>query len=137
MAHCCVQILKPKQSVSLPIRSVHIKPSPVETDTTDVLLGLSRGKPRNQVNQKLTTRRHAPQLASENLPRAALDSSLPDRLLGPRAVQTALSSTDLLGLRIWWSYDVERASTRHLGFRHLLHVPVDLARAFHALKHCC
>ena len=46
---------------------------------------------------------HAPQLALENLPRAASDSSLPDRLLGPRAVQTAFSSTDLPGMRIWWS----------------------------------
>ena len=66
MAHCCVQFLKPKQSVSLPIRSVHIKPSPVKTDTTDVLLGLPRGKPRNTVNRKLATRCHASQLAPEN-----------------------------------------------------------------------
>ena len=66
MAHCCVQFLKPKQFVSLSIRSVHIKPSLVKTDTTDVLLGLPRGKPRNTVNRKLATRRHAPQLALEN-----------------------------------------------------------------------
>ena len=115
MAHCCVQILKPKQSVSLPIRSVHIKPSLVKTDPTDVLLGLPRGKPRNPVNRKLTTHRHAPQLAPENLPHTASDSSLPDRLLGPRVAQTALSSTDLLGLRIWWSYDVTCSHTRCLG----------------------
>ena len=100
MVHCCVQILKPKQSVSLPIRFVHIKPSPVEIDTTDVLLGLPRGKPRNPVNRKLTMRRHVLQLAPENLPRAASDSSLLDCLLGPHATQTALSSTDLLSLRI-------------------------------------
>ena len=80
---------------------------------------------------------HASQIASESLSHAASDSSHPDRLLGPRAAQTALSSTDLLRLRIWWSYDVTRASTRHLGFRHLLHAPVYLARAFHAPKHCC
>ena len=80
MAHCCVQILKPKKSVSLPIRSVHIKPSPVETDPTDMLLGLPRGKPRNPINRKLDTRRHAPQLAPENLPRAASDSWLLDRV---------------------------------------------------------
>ena len=129
MAHCCVQFLKTKQSVSFPTRSVHIKPSPVETDPTNVLLGLLRGKPRNPVNLKQATHRHAPQIASESLSRAASDSSLPDRLLGPRATQTALSSTDLLRLRIWWSYDIVRASTRHLGFRHLLHAPVDLARA--------
>ena len=116
MAHCCVQILKPKQSVSLPIRSVHIKTSPIETDPTDVLLGLQRGKPRNPDNQKLATRLHAPLLASESLSCAASDSSLLDRLLGTRAAQTAFSSTDLLGLRIWWPYDVARASTRHLGF---------------------
>ena len=80
---------------------------------------------------------HAPLLAPESLSRAALDSSLPDRLLGPRAAHTALSSTALLDLKIWWSYDGARAPTRHLGFRHLLHAPVDLARAFHAPKHCC
>lgn len=73
MAHCCVQILKPKQSVSLPFRSAHIKPSPVQTDTTDVLLGLPRGKPRNPVNRKQATRRHAPQIASESPTRAASD----------------------------------------------------------------
>ena len=66
MAHCCVQFLKPKQFVSLSIRSVHIKPSPVKTDTTDVLLGLPRGKPRNTVNRKLATGCHAPQLSPEN-----------------------------------------------------------------------
>ena len=126
-----------KKSVPLPIKSVHIKTLPVETDPTNVLLGLPRGKSRNPVNRKLTTRRHVPQLAPENLPRAASNSSLPDRLLGPRAAQTALLSTNLLSLRIWWSYDVARASTHHLGFRHLLHAPVDLARAFHAPKHCC
>ena len=110
--------------MALPVRSVHIKPSPVETDPTDVLLGLPRGKPRNPVSQKLATRRHAPQLASESGSRAALDSSIPDRLLGTRAALKALSSTDLLGLRIWWSYDVARASTRHLDFWPLLHAPV-------------
>ena len=120
-----------------PIRSVQIKTSPIETDPTDVLLGLPRGKPRNPDNQKLATRLHVPLLAPKSLSCVASDSSLPDRLLGPRAAHTALSSTDLLDLRIWWSYDVTRASTRHLGFRHLLHASVDLARAFHAPKHCC
>ena len=129
MAHYCVQILKPKQSVSLSIRSVHIKPLPVETDPTDVLLGLPRRKPRNSDNQKLATCLHVPLLAPESLSRAASDSSLPDCLLGPRVAQTAFSSTDLLRLKIWWSYDVACATTRHLDFRHLLHAPVDLARA--------
>ena len=59
---------------------------------------------------------HAPRLAPKNLPHAASDSSLLDRLFGPCAAQTTLLSTDLLSLRIWWSYDVARASTRHLGF---------------------
>ena len=80
---------------------------------------------------------HAPLLASESLSRAASNSSLPNRLPGTRAALKALLSTDLLGLRIWWLYDVARASTCHLGFRHLLHAPVNLARAFHAPKHCC
>ena len=80
MAHCYVQILKPKQSVSLPLRSVHIKPSPVETDPTNVLLGLPRGKPKNPINRKLAMCRHAPQLAPENLPRATSNSWLPDRV---------------------------------------------------------
>ena len=112
MAHCCVQILKPKQFVSLPIRSVQIKPSLVETDPTDVLLGLPRGKPRNPVNRKLDMRRHAPQLAPENLPRAASDSSLPDHLLGTRAALKASTSTDLQNLRLRPSSDLTRALTR-------------------------
>ena len=32
---------------------------------------------------------------------------------------------------------VIRRRTRHLGFWHLLHAPVDLACTFHAPKHCC
>ena len=60
-----------------------------------------------------------------------------DRLLGTRAALKASTCTDLLGLRIWRSYDGARASTRHQDFRHLLHAPVALARAFHAPKHCC
>ena len=62
-----------------PIRSVHIKPLPVETEPTDVLLGLPREKPRNPVNRKLAMRWHAPQLAPENLPHAASDAWLSDR----------------------------------------------------------
>ena len=56
---------------------------------------------------------YMPQLASENLPRTASDSSLPDRLLGTRAALTASLSTDLPGLRIWPSSDLTRALTRH------------------------
>ena len=100
------------QAVPLPIRFVHIKTSPVETNPTDVLLGHSRGKPRNLVNRNLPTRPHAPQLASENLPRAASDSSLPDRLLGTRAALTASSSTDLQNLRLQPTSDLTRAFTR-------------------------
>ena len=71
-------------------------------------------------------RRYAPQLDPENLPRAASDSSLPDHLLGTRAAMTASSSTDLLGLRIWWSTAIARASTRHLDFWLLFHAPVNM-----------
>ena len=73
LPRCYVSDLSSKSNHS-PIRSVHIKPSLVETEPTDVFLGLPRGKPRNPVNRKLTTRRHAPQLATENLPRAASDA---------------------------------------------------------------
>ena len=62
---CYISDLSSKSNHS-PIKSVHIKPLPVETDPTDVLLGLPRGKPRNPVNRKLSTRRHALQLALEN-----------------------------------------------------------------------
>ena len=91
---------KLKQTHDINLRSVQIQALPAETNPTDVLLGLPRGKPRNPINQNLPTCPHAPQLASKNLPRAASDFSLPDRLLGTRAAQTALPSTDLLGLRI-------------------------------------
>ena len=69
-----------KQSVPLPIRFVHIKPSPVETDPTNVLLGLPRGKPRNPVNRNLTMRPYVPLLAPEYLSLATLESLLADLL---------------------------------------------------------
>ena len=107
MAHCCVQFLKPKQSVSLPIRSVHIKPSPVETDPIDVLLGIPRGKPRNLVTTKIkpcvadsfgkSLTRHLRFLTS-------------DRLLGTRAALKASTTTDLQNLRTRPSYDLTCAS---------------------------
>ena len=71
---------------------------------------------------------HAPlcaEMSSEKFPRATSDSWLSYRLLGTRAAMTASSSTDLLGLRIWWSTAIARASTRHLGFWLLLHAPVN------------
>ena len=77
LPRCYISDLSSKSNHS-PIRSVHIKPSPVETEPTAVLLGLPRRKPRNPVNRKLATRRHAPQLAPENLPRAASDAWLSD-----------------------------------------------------------
>ena len=67
MAHCCVQILKPKKFVLLLIRSVHIKPLPDETNKTDALHGISRPKPRNLTSngsrtcgQRLLELSHAP-----------------------------------------------------------------------------
>ena len=69
-----------KKSVPLPIKSVHIKTLPVETDPTNVLLGLPRGKPRNPVNRNLATCPHALQLAPEYLPLATSKSSLADLL---------------------------------------------------------
>ena len=91
---------------------MHIKPSPVETDPTDVLLSLPQGKPSNPDNQKLATRLHAPLLASESLSRAASNSSLLDRLLGTRAALKASTSTDLQNLRTRPSSDLTRALTR-------------------------
>ena len=67
-----------KQFVPLPIRSVHIKPLPIETDPTDVLLGLPRGKPRNSVNRNLATSLHELQLAPEYLLLAISESLLAD-----------------------------------------------------------
>ena len=64
--------------------------------------------------------------ASHALPRAAVSSGKSTtrrlRFLTSRscsctcAAMTASSSTDLLGLRIWWSTAVARAFMRHLGF---------------------
>ena len=98
MAHCYVQFLKPKQTVSLPIRSMHIKPSPVETDLIDVLLGIPRGKPRNLVNRNQATRR--------------LRFLTSDRLLGTCAALKASTSTDILNLRTRPSSYLTRALTR-------------------------
>ena len=73
LPRCYISDLLSKSNHS-PIRSVHVKPLPVKTEPTDVLLSLPQGKPRNPVNRKLATRLHAPQLAPENLPRAASDA---------------------------------------------------------------
>ena len=72
-------------------------------------------RPPTRKTQKFSQSKstHMPQLASENLPRTASDSSLPYRLLGTRAALTASLSTDLPGLRIWPSSDLTRALTRH------------------------
>ena len=75
-----------------------------------------------------------PQLAPEYLPRAASDSSLPDRLIGTRVALKASSSTDLQNLRFQPLSDLTRALMRLKNFWHLLHAPVDLARACHAPK---
>ena len=55
LPRCYISDLSSKSNLS-PIRSVHIKPSPVETEPTAVLLGLPRRKPKNPVNRKLATR---------------------------------------------------------------------------------
>ena len=78
LPHYYVSDLSSKSNHS-PIRYVHIKPSPVETEPIDVLLGLPRGKPRNLVNRKPATCRHTLKLAPKNLPRAASNAGLSDR----------------------------------------------------------
>ena len=55
LPRCYISDLLSKSNHS-PIKSVHIKPSPVETEPTAVLLGLPRRKPKNPVNRKLATR---------------------------------------------------------------------------------
>ena len=95
----------------LNIRSAQIQASPDEANTTNMLHDLSRPKPRNPVTRSPATRHHTPQLSSENLPRAASDSSLPDRLLGTRAALMASSSTDLQNLRFRPSSNLTRALT--------------------------
>ena len=68
MAHCYVQILKPQQSVPLPIRSVQINDSPNETNHRDVIHDLSRSKPKKLVFAGIITRPYVPKRALENLP---------------------------------------------------------------------
>ena len=120
----CVQIFKPKQSVPLPIRFAQIQASPDESNTTDVLPCISRPKPRNPTSNGTCTRHHARTMAHRTLTRAAADCQHRGQISVTRAANKALSSTDLLGLKNWWSYDAARATTRHLGFRLLLHAPV-------------
>ena len=127
---------KPKQSVPLPIRSTQIQASPDEANTTDVLPCISRPKPRNPTSNGSCTRHHARTMAHRTLTRAATDCQHRGQISVTRAANKALSSTDLLGLKNWWSYDAARATTRHLGFRLLLHAPVSIARSF-TRRHCC
>ena len=108
---------------------MQIPASPDETNTTDVLHDLSQKKPRNSTSNGSCTRHHTQTTAPRTRTRAAADSRLLGQISVTRAAKKALSSTNLHGLRIWWSYDMARTSTRHLGFWHLLHAPMDLARA--------
>ena len=98
------------QSVPLPIRSVHIKPSPDETNKTKVLHSISWTKPRHPTSNGSLTRHHTRTMAPGTLTRAAEGSWLPAWISATHAAKTALSSLDLLSLRIWWSYELTRAS---------------------------
>ena len=129
MAHYCVQILKPKQFVPFPIKSVHNKPSLDETNKTDLLHSISRPKPMNPTSNGSRTHHHVRTMAPRTLTRAAADSQLPAWISVTHTTKTALSSTDLFGLRIWWSYDVTRSHTRRLDFWLLLHAPVNITRS--------
>ena len=120
---------------SFPIRSAQIQTSPDEANTTDVLPCISRPKPRNSTSNGSHTRHHARTMAPENFTRAAADCQHRGQISVTRAANKALSSTDLLGLKNWWSYDAARATTRHLGFGLLLHAPVSIARSF-TRQHC-
>ena len=105
------QNLTTKQSVPLPIRSVHIKPLTDETNKTEMLHDISQPKPKNPTSNGSRTRHHVGTTAPGTITRAVEDSWLPARISVTRAAKTALSSPDLLGLRIWWSYELTRAHT--------------------------
>uniref|UniRef100_A0A7N2LGJ5 Uncharacterized protein n=1 Tax=Quercus lobata TaxID=97700 RepID=A0A7N2LGJ5_QUELO len=94
------KIHKLKQTRDINIRSVHIKPSPDETNKTYVLHGISRPKPRNPTSNGSRTCHHARPMAPGTLTRAAEDSRLPARISVTRAAKPALSSSDPFGLRI-------------------------------------
>ena len=113
MAYRCVQILKPKQSVPLPIRSVHIKPSPNETNKTEVPNSISRPKPKNPTSNGSHTRPHALTTAPRTLTHATSDSWLPDHVIGTHAAMTASSSIDLQKLRFRPSSKLTRTLTRY------------------------
>ena len=67
-----------KQAVTcLNIRFAQIQASPDEANTTDVLHGISRPKPRNPTSNGSRTRYHARTTAPGTLTRAAADSRLP------------------------------------------------------------
>uniref|UniRef100_A0A7N2R0X0 Uncharacterized protein n=1 Tax=Quercus lobata TaxID=97700 RepID=A0A7N2R0X0_QUELO len=62
------------------IKSVHIKPSPNETNKTNVLHGISRSKPRNLTSNGNRTCHHARTTSTRTLTHAAEDSRLPARI---------------------------------------------------------
>ena len=99
----------------LPIRSEHIKPSPDETNKTKVLHGISWTKPRHPTSNGSHTRHHARTMAPRTLTRAVEGSWLPAWISATRVAKMALSSPDLLDLRIWWSYELTRAHTCRPG----------------------
>ena len=87
---------------------MHIKPSPVETDPTDVLLGIP------EENQEIRSTEIKPR-AEDNFGKSLtrrLRFLTSDRLLGTRAALKASTSTDLQNLRTRPSSDLTRALTR-------------------------
>ena len=97
----CPRIHKLKQTRDINIRSMHIKPSPDETNKIDVLHDISRQKPRNPTSNGSRTRHHTWTMAIGTLTCAAEDSRLPDQISATRVAKTTLSFPDPLDLRIW------------------------------------
>ena len=122
MAHYYVKILRPKQSMPLPIRSAQIEASLDETNHIDVLHGLSWPKPRKLVSTGIYMRR----------PRSSTYSMCRHRFFTPRYISItmkALSSINLRSLRIWPLYDSTYALTSLPKFWPHLYAPVDNARS--------
>ena len=91
----------------------------------------------NPTSNGSRTHHHVRTMAPRTLTRAAADSRLPTWIRVTRVTKTALSSTDLLSLRIWWSYDVTRSHKRRLGICLATTPRYTPSRAFYAPKNSC
>ena len=114
MALCCVKIQQPSKPW-LNISDLHKFKLCLTKLTRQTHSTAYRDQSPGIWPPTAAARHHAWTTALGTITRGVVDSRLPARISTTRTAKTALSSPDLLGLRIWWSYKLTRAHMRRRG----------------------